>query len=46
MLKKCRSWLEDDPEVIELMRRLPEIRREDICRSRSCSSEEEQGGVY
>ncbi|MFO7817085.1 MAG: ArsR/SmtB family transcription factor [Thermodesulfobacteriota bacterium] len=43
MLKKCRIWLEDDPEVIELMRRLPEIRREDICRSRSCSSEEEQG---
>lgn len=42
MLAKCRSWLEDDPEVIELMRRLPEIRREDICRSRSCSSGEEQ----
>lgn len=42
MLEKCRSWLEDDPEVIEIMRRLPEISREDICRSRSCSSEEDQ----
>ncbi|MFP4169023.1 MAG: ArsR/SmtB family transcription factor [Desulfonatronovibrionaceae bacterium] len=43
MLEKCRSWLEDDPEVMELMLRLPEIRREDICRSRSCSSEKELG---
>ncbi len=42
MLKKCTNWLEDDPEVMELMRRLPQISREDICRSRSCSSEEDQ----
>jgi len=26
------EWLEDDPDVSELMRRLPEIRRETICR--------------
>ncbi|MFP3981504.1 MAG: ArsR/SmtB family transcription factor [Desulfobacterales bacterium] len=31
MLGNLRHWLEDDPEVAELTRRLPEIRREDIC---------------
>lgn len=33
MLGNLRHWLEDDPEVAELTRRLPEIRREEICRT-------------
>lgn len=31
LLGNLRHWLEDDPEVNELMERLPDIRREDIC---------------
>ncbi|MFW6082186.1 MAG: ArsR/SmtB family transcription factor [Desulfosalsimonas sp.] len=31
MLGNLRHWLEDDPEVEELTRRLPGIRRENIC---------------
>ena len=43
MLKKCRNWLQDDPEIVKLILRLPEIRRKDICRTRHCASEEVQG---
>ncbi|MDY6823673.1 MAG: metalloregulator ArsR/SmtB family transcription factor [Thermodesulfobacteriota bacterium] len=32
MLGNLKHWLEDDPEVAEILRRLPEIRREEICR--------------
>jgi ArsR family transcriptional regulator len=32
MLGSLRHWLQDDPEVNALARRLPAIRREDICR--------------
>jgi len=32
LLGHLNEWLEDDPDVSELMRRLPEIRRETICR--------------
>ena len=32
ILGNLRHWLEDDREVAELVERLPEIRREDICR--------------
>jgi ArsR family transcriptional regulator len=32
VLEKLRHWLEDDPEVSELVKRLPEIRREDVCK--------------
>ena len=31
ILGNLRHWLEDDREVAELVERLPEIRREDIC---------------
>ena len=31
VLGNLRHWLEDDPEVSELVERLPMIRREDIC---------------
>ena len=31
ILGNLRHWLEDDREVTELVERLPEIRREDIC---------------
>jgi len=31
MLKNLETWLEEDPEVTALVRRLPEIRRETIC---------------
>jgi ArsR family transcriptional regulator len=33
MLGNLRHWLEDDAEVATLMVRLPEIRRETICRN-------------
>lgn len=32
MLGSLRHWLEDDPEVAVLTDRLPEVRRENICR--------------
>jgi ArsR family transcriptional regulator len=31
ILGNLRHWLEDDREVAELVEKLPEIRREDIC---------------
>ena len=32
MLGNLRHWLEDDQEILELVKRLPSIRREDVCR--------------
>jgi len=32
VLGKLKHWLDDDPEISELLRRLPEIRREEICK--------------
>ena len=32
LLASLNEWLEDDPDVAALLRRLPEIRRETICR--------------
>jgi ArsR family transcriptional regulator len=32
ILANLSRWLEDDPDVSELIHRLPEIRRETICR--------------
>ncbi len=32
MLGNLRHWLEDDPEIAALRKRLPNIRREDICK--------------
>ncbi len=31
MLGNLRHWLDDDPEMAELLKKLPEIRREIIC---------------
>ncbi|WP_028322289.1 ArsR/SmtB family transcription factor [Desulfatiglans anilini] len=31
MLRNLEQWLEEDPEITELITRLPEIRRENIC---------------
>ncbi len=31
LMGNLRHWLEDDPEVRELVERLPHIRREEIC---------------
>lgn len=31
LLEHLRHWLDEEPEVAELVRRLPEIRRETIC---------------
>lgn len=33
LLGGLRHWLEDDPALIDIIRKLPEIRREDICRA-------------
>jgi len=35
MLGNLKHWLEDDPQVAEIAHRLPEIRREDICRAQT-----------
>lgn len=35
MLGNLRHWLEDDPDVTEIKMRLPEIRREQICRTQA-----------
>ncbi|MCE5242079.1 MAG: metalloregulator ArsR/SmtB family transcription factor [Syntrophobacteraceae bacterium] len=32
MLGNLRHWIEEDPEIRGIARRLPEIRREDVCR--------------
>ena len=32
LLGNLRHWLEDDPNVEDLIRKLPHIRREEICR--------------
>jgi ArsR family transcriptional regulator len=32
ILGNLRHWLEDDPEIAELVERLPLIRREDVCK--------------
>jgi len=32
LMGNLRHWLEDDPEVKELIKRLPNIRREEICK--------------
>jgi ArsR family transcriptional regulator len=32
ILGNLRHWLEDDPEIVELVERLLTIRREDICK--------------
>jgi len=32
LMGNLRHWLEDEPEVRELMKRLPHIRREEICK--------------
>ena len=31
LLGNLKHWLEDDPAIAELVKRLPEINREDIC---------------
>jgi len=31
LIGNMKHWLEDDPEVIDLVKQLPQIRREDIC---------------
>jgi ArsR family transcriptional regulator, arsenate/arsenite/antimonite-responsive transcriptional repressor len=32
LLGALKHWLQDDPEIILLVKKLPEIRREDICK--------------
>ena len=32
LMGNLRHWLDEDPEVAEIMKRLPAIRREQICR--------------
>ena len=32
VLGNLKHWINDDPEIAELIERLPSIRREDICR--------------
>lgn len=32
LLGNLRHWLKEDPEVVQLLQRLPEINREEICR--------------
>ena len=32
LLGNLRHWLSDDPEIAQLIDRLPEVRREDLCK--------------
>ena len=32
VMGNLRHWLEDDPQISELMEKLPTIRREDVCK--------------
>ena len=32
LLGNLRHWLENDPDIAEIVNKLPDIRREDICR--------------
>ncbi|MFH1481623.1 MAG: metalloregulator ArsR/SmtB family transcription factor [Pseudomonadota bacterium] len=32
LVGNLRHWLEDEPEITELIKRLPYIRREDVCK--------------
>jgi ArsR family transcriptional regulator len=32
LIGNMKHWLEDDPDIAELIKRLPEIKRENICR--------------
>ena len=32
LLGGLKHWLEDDPEIVRMVNKLPEIRREDICK--------------
>ena len=34
LLGNLRHWLNDDPEVAELIRKVPFLKREELCRSR------------
>ncbi len=43
MLGNLRHWLEDDHEVEELVRRLPAIRREEICCTHSPQAKQARG---
>ncbi|MFO7860519.1 MAG: metalloregulator ArsR/SmtB family transcription factor [Desulfosalsimonas sp.] len=45
MLGNLRHWLEDDPEVAELNRKLPEIRREEVCRTQIPRSRKVQAQI-
>ena len=36
LLGNLRHWLEDEPEITEIVKRLPNIRREEICGCKSC----------
>ncbi len=31
MLRHMKKWLEDEPQIVELIKKLPSINREDIC---------------
>jgi len=33
LLGSLRHWLEDDPEVVEMIRKLPDIRSNNLCRA-------------
>jgi len=32
LLGGLKHWLEDDPEITRMVKKLPEIHREDICK--------------
>jgi ArsR family transcriptional regulator len=32
LLGGLKHWLQDDPEIVRMVKKLPEIRREDICK--------------
>jgi len=45
MLGNLRHWLEEDPEVAELVRQLPQMSREEICRRMGRQSRQEDTDI-
>jgi ArsR family transcriptional regulator, arsenate/arsenite/antimonite-responsive transcriptional repressor len=44
LLGSLRHWLQQDPEVVRLVERLPSIRREDVCKKQPLPFPQERRG--
>ena len=44
LIGNMKHWLEDDPDVAELMKHLPKIKRDNICRSKKINGKQKVAG--